>query len=118
MNKFFDLACTINLDRSDPFVRNQHVTAILVRRNRILSFGFNSKSSCALQRRHQPNPFACYNHAEIACIDNALKRGCKITGATMYIVRHSRGRHLGIAKPCSGCQEAIDAYRIRKVVHS
>lgn len=118
MDRFFELACVINLDRSDPFIRNQHIIAILVKRNRILSVGFNSKDSCKLQRTYKPDPYAFYNHAEISCLDNALKRGHDPKGATIYVVRHSKGRTLGCAKPCSGCQNALETYKVRKIIHS
>jgi len=56
-----------------------------------------------------------YNHAEIKCIDRAMKSG-KIVHS-LKVERIENGLY-GNAKPCNICQSAIKYFNIKKVIYS
>lgn len=118
--RFLDITVTMNRDRTDPLIDNQHVIAILVHRNKIIAVGYNSFDSYKIQRKFKKTPYSFYTHAELHCLKNALKRNLLhiIQKCTMYISRVSGGNRVGLAKPCSGCQKALNYYGIKKVVYT
>jgi tRNA(Arg) A34 adenosine deaminase TadA len=101
-------------------VGNQTLAACVVKRNKIISFGHNKNKTHPLQNKFNKHPQAIYLHAEIDAIKNALKRVSveDLVGSTLYIVRTKKDGSEGLAKPCSGCMQAIESFGISKVIYT
>lgn len=110
-----------DLDR----VAGARVVALLVFKN-ITAWGQNSGKTHPLQAQYGRNEEAIYLHAEIDAIRNMLRQldPDDLKRCTMYVARAKyvdgtkREMVFGEAKPCSGCQGAIKAFRIKKVVYT
>lgn len=98
----------------------------LVIRNEIISVGFNSYKTHPLQKKFSKNVEAIFKHAEVDCIINALRHvePEELSKATLYVHRvkkltkdHKEWTD-GISEPCRGCKQAIDYFKIKKVVYS
>jgi tRNA(Arg) A34 adenosine deaminase TadA len=101
-------------------IKTARMAAAVVYRGEIISIGVNSYKSDPLQARYAKNEHAIYLHAEIAAIKKALKRIDKndLKKCDMFIVRrkmHNGEMCNGLAKPCVGCQRAIDTYQLNRV---
>jgi tRNA(Arg) A34 adenosine deaminase TadA len=99
------------------------IAAAIVYKGEILSIGVNSYKSDPLQAKFSKNEHAIYLHAEIAAIKKALKRVSRddLKKCTLYIVRRKKHNGImcnGLAKPCAGCQRAIDTYQIPCVFYT
>lgn len=96
------------------------VSAAVVLKNGIVSYGINKRKSHPFQAKYCRNEAAIYLHAETCAIHNALRvldvedleychlyvcRMRKINGIYVY----------GISKPCDGCMKAIVEFGIKKV---
>jgi len=108
---FFDLA-KAQARRSD--VKYFHHGAVLARKSKIIETGFNHYVS---------NHDSCYIeysalHAERDVIEKALKRGCALRGATIYVVRVNKRGQLRNSKPCQECAKLILEHGIRRVFYS
>jgi tRNA(Arg) A34 adenosine deaminase TadA len=104
---------------------NARVAAAVVRRQSILGLGYNRMKSHPFQRRFGRNGDAIYWHAETDAIHNAYKSApSDIVGATVYVLRLKRPASaskawvLGNACPCSGCQDAINLFNIRRTIYT
>jgi len=107
-------------------VANARVTAAIVYKNRIVSYGKNSWKSHPFQKEFGENEHKIYLHAEIAAIINAKKRIPldQLSKSTLYVARIKRPDTdskiwiPGLAKPCLGCQKCIDEYQIQEVIYT
>lgn len=107
-------------------VRKARLAACLVRRNEIISFGTNQLKTHPIQAKYSKNPESIYLHAEVDCIKNALRLidAEMLRSCTLYVCRvkysgsSKQNMLYGMAKPCKGCQMAIDAFQIKRVVYS
>ena len=105
---------------------NMKFSAAIVRRNRVVSFGFNSMKSHPFQARYGRNSDSIFPHAEISAIKNALKiiTVDDLLKCELYIVRVKRPSRRatnyvwGNAKPCEGCTRAILEFGIKRVIYS
>ena len=106
---------------------NAKVAAAVVRNNKIIAIGINSKKSHPLAARFGKNEQAIFLHAEVAAIKNALREVDNVEDLEkmeMYICRVKKPRPFskkwvwGIAKPCDGCQRAIAEFGLRRVVYT
>lgn len=90
-------------------VRKATVLAIVYKRTKIISFGFNRR---IIEKVVHP----CYSvHAE----ESALRKaGRRAVGATMYIVRVRRDGTYGLARPCNYCSDIINRSGIVKVTYT
>lgn len=102
------------------------LAASLVIRNEIISVGYNSYKTHPLQKRFSKNIEAIFKHAEVDCIINALRHveQEELEKATLYVHRvkkltkdHNEWID-GISEPCCGCKQAINHFKIRRVVFS
>lgn len=118
--KYLDEA--IELARAGDRVGGARIGALLVIGNRVVSMGQNVYKTHPLQKRFGKNPEAIYQHAEMNCLINFLRRNDReeLSRATLYIARvmGQDAEHIGLAKPCCGCEAAIHSYGIKKVVHT
>lgn len=102
------------------------LAASLVIRNEIISVGYNSYKTHPLQKRFSKNIEAIFKHAEVDCIINALRYVDydDFSKSTLYVYRVKKltKDHVdwsdGYSEPCCGCKQAIDHFKIKKVVFS
>lgn len=107
-------------------VSRQRLAACLVYKNEIIAIGFNKRKSHPIAKRFQKHEEAIYLHAEVDCIKNALRTYSEeiISKSTMYVLRVKRpdDNHnafiRGLAKPCPGCQHAIDQFNVKRVFYT
>jgi tRNA(Arg) A34 adenosine deaminase TadA len=104
----------------------QRMTAMLVYKNEVIALGYNKMKTHPIAKRFQKHEEAIYLHAEIDCIKNALKVVDVdfLAKCTMYVLRVKRPDHdhnafvRGLAKPCCGCEMALDQFGIKKVYYT
>lgn len=127
IDKIFDILKTMAEDVSP--VRSAKLTAAIVIKNRIISFGQNSYKSHPFQLEYGANSQSICLHAEVDAIKNALKRVDvdDLKRAKLFVARikYSEAdrfgkRHFvtGLAKPCLGCQRAISTFNIKEVYYT
>ena len=106
-------------------VRGARIAAAVVRRGKVISYGYNHKKTHPFQTRFCKNPHAIFFHAEVHAIKNALKSVDveDLYKCELYIVRAKRNSTnrkwiTGMSKPCSGCQKCIDLFDLKSVYYS
>ena len=106
-------------------VRGARIAAAVVRRGKVISYGYNHKKTHPFQTRFCKNPHAIFFHAEVHAIKNALKSVDveDLYKCELYIVRAKRDKAnrkwiTGMSKPCSGCQKCIDLFDLKNVYYS
>lgn len=91
------------------------LVAAVVDRSTIMSLGSNSWKSSPFQKKWGRNDQSIYFHAETAALKDFLRRYSvdELRGLDMYVARVKliNGAYVpALAKPCSGCQRAIEAF--------
>ena len=121
--KIFDE--TFKLAQAVEPVRGARIAAAVVRRGKVISYGYNHKKSHPFQNRFCKNRHAVFFHAEVHAIKNALKSVDveDLSKCELYIVRAKRDRDnkkwiTGLSKPCSGCQKCIDSFGLKDIYYS
>ena len=121
--KIFDE--TFKLAQAVEPVRGARIAAAVVRRGKVISYGYNHKKSHPFQTRFCKNRHAVFFHAEVHAIKNALKSVDveDLSKCELYIVRAKRNSTnrkwiTGMSKPCSGCQKCIDLFDLKSVYYS
>ena len=116
---------TFKLAQSVEPVRGARIAATVVRRGKVISYGYNHKKSHPFQTRFCKNRHAVFFHAEVHAIKNALKSVDveDLSKCELYIVRAKRNSTnrkwiTGMSKPCSGCQKCIDLFDLKSVYYS
>ena len=107
-------------------VSRQRLAACLVYKNEIIAVGYNKNKTHPIAKRFQKHEEAIYLHAEVDCIKNALRIYDEdtIAKSTMYVLRVKRpdDNHRefirGLAKPCCGCQHAIEQFNVKRVLYT
>lgn len=105
-------------------VSRAKLCAAVVIKDEIIAYGINQKKTHPLQAEFAKTVEACFLHAEIDAIAKATKRIGKedFKKATLYVARVKKtndGKYIrGLAKPCSGCQGAIEHYGFKDVVYT
>ena len=101
------------------------VAAIVVsRKNIIIGKGYNHSKSNPFAAKYGKNPSAIFFHAETHAIYKSLKNDPdSLNGSTIYICRLKKDKPMGktkwgMAKPCSGCMQAISEFGIKRIVYS
>jgi tRNA(Arg) A34 adenosine deaminase TadA len=89
------------------------------KKKHVISVGWNSRKSDPLAAKYGRHPDAIYPHAELAAIKNALRdrniQPSQLQDCTMYVARVKRDGTPAMAKPCVGCQRAIQEFGIGDV---
>ena len=105
-NEIFTLAQSV-----EP-VRGARIAASVVRKGKVVSYGYNHKKSHPFQAKFRKNAHAVFFHAEIHAIKNALQiiDVDDLSNCELYIVRAKRDKNnkrwiTGLSKPCNGCQK-------------
>jgi deoxycytidylate deaminase len=108
-------------------VLRTRIAACIVYKNEIVSVGINQLKSHPFQAKFSRHVDAIFLHAETDAIKNALKHISvnDLSKASLYICRVKYDEHKskkilmrGMCKPCEGCQRAIAAFNINKVVYT
>lgn len=102
------------------------VSAALVYRNKIISFGVNQMKTHPYQRRYGKTKDCVFWHAETLAIYNAHKKlnFDKFGKATLYVARvkyqNSDKKNFvsGLAMPCDGCMRCIKEYGIKRIIYT
>lgn len=109
----------LSLARDSPFDTKFNLVAAIVDGNTPLAIARNEMKTHPLQNKFKKNKYSDYLHAEIAAIKQAVKLiGHDLKGHDIYIVRIGKDGKPRLAKPCEGCQSAIEAFNLRKVFHT
>jgi len=121
--KIFDE--TFKLAQAVEPVRGARIAAAVVRKGKVISYGFNHKKSHPFQAKFCKNNHAVFFHAEVHAIKNALTTVDvnDLSKCELYIVRAKRDETnkkwiSGMSKPCSGCQKCIDLFDLKSVYYS
>ena len=116
---------TFKLAQSVEPVRGARIAAAVVRKGKVVSFGYNHKKSHPFQAKFCKNNHAVFFHAEVHAIKNALNsvNADDLSKCDLYIVRAKRNKEnkkwlTGLSKPCSGCQKCIDLFDLNSVYYS
>ena len=116
---------TFKLAQSVEPVRGARIAAAVVRKGKVVSFGYNHKKSHPFQAKFCKNNHAVFFHAEVHAIKNALNsvNVDDLSKCDLYIVRAKRNKEnkkwlTGLSKPCSGCQKCIDLFDLNSVYYS
>jgi tRNA(Arg) A34 adenosine deaminase TadA len=111
----------------NPGVKNRFKLAAAITYKRdIVCVGTNHMRTHPMQKLYGKNNESIYFHAEINCISNALNHLSRdeLKKSTLYIHRVKRKSSYsltwvdGSACPCEGCQSAIVAFDIGRVIFS
>lgn len=112
-------------EANDEYPRAR-LAAAIVRGNRIVSIGKNRRKSDPLQAKFSKNNEAIFLHAEIHAIKNALRELSvdELQDTTLYICRvkqpltYTDPFEWALAKPCEGCERAIEEFGIKRVIYT
>lgn len=104
-------------------VAQARIASAVVYRKEIIGLGVCRKQSHPLQKLFARNPESIYIHAEVDAIRNVLRKYSPkvLRSSTLFVVRQKFLDNTkscfvdGLAKPCEGCQKAIDFYKIPRV---
>ena len=107
-----------NYLNAEEFDHNQHMVAAITKKNDIIGVGKNQMKTHPFQAKFSRNPDSIYLHAETAALLDAINNGQNPSGGVMHVIRRLRDDTLGLARPCSGCMKALDAYGISRVIYS
>ena len=116
---------TFKLAQSVEPVRGARIAASVVRKGKVVSYGYNHKKSHPFQAKFCKNAHAVFFHAEVHAIKNALIsiEVDDLSKCELYIVRAKRDKSnrkwiTGLSKPCIGCQKCIDLFDLKNVYYS
>lgn len=124
MLKYLQLAKQFGEQHDFDEYLEHHICAVLVKGGRVLSVGYNKHGMNGFVRHFQKVAkleFCETTHAEQ---DAILKvRGkTDLRGSKIYVVRlrppNSPLGELGLARPCSICQEVLKSYGIKRAFYS
>lgn len=117
--RFFNVAREVSL-LSD--FHRQHVGAVVVEGNRVISSGHNSNKTSTIQQKYnQYRHFDDYKnyaprvHAEIAALTPLLKQNVDWTRTSIYIYREWRDGTVSCARPCPACARLIKELGIKEI---
>ena len=106
--KYFELAKKLS-EKSDY---RHRLGAVIVKKNRILGFGWNKPSKTS---PHSNNPFKT-THAELSAILNTDRQD--LIGSTIYVYRQHADGSPALSRPCQFCQQLIKEAKIKKVCYT
>jgi deoxycytidylate deaminase len=122
--KYLDMLCEV-AETVEPVAR-QRMAAAVVLKNHVISVGINKRKTHPVQQKYSKHKEAIWLHAEIDAIIGALRHISpeELSQCTMYVARVKRPDDNpnvfveGLAKPCEGCQHALEQFGIKKVYYT
>jgi tRNA(Arg) A34 adenosine deaminase TadA len=124
--KFQEKMIDILMKVAETNLDKNKLACAVVHKKKVLAFGINSDKTDPFQQKYSNHTEKIHKHAEI----DAIKRVCNRYGqnilreCTLYIVRlrkpYPRANFWmsGLSKPCSGCMQAIEKFKIKKVIYT
>lgn len=111
------LELALKIAEANQIEKLPRMSAVITKRNKIMSVGVNSHKTHPLQKRFARNPQSLHLHAEIAALKNALRKFSleELSGATIYVARVLKDGSPALAKPCLGCEKALMEFGIKHV---
>ena len=124
--KYINILSRVCADIANPVNGSVRLSACVVYKNDIVSFGIAEKKTHPFQARFGKNKDAIFLHAETSAIKNALKYLSleELENSSLYICRvkflDSRRKKLvfGMSKPCPGCHRCIETFNIQNVIYT
>lgn len=122
ISKIIDHLRTIAEDISP--IRGARVAAAIVLKNKIVGLGSCSMKTHPFQAKFSRDEHSIHEHAEVSAIKNAIRRvGVDaLSNSILIVVRRKHDQNGkwvdGCAKPCTGCQRAIEHYKIKLTIHT
>lgn len=125
IKRYFKLAKNAS-EMSDYKKDNIRIGAIIVRKNKIIGVGWNSKKSSPIQKIynvHRTTEDRQYDvelqsnciHAETSAICDALRRyNGNLNKCSIFIYRTNKG----LCKPCSACSKMLKDYGINNIYYT
>ncbi|MDD4081819.1 MAG: hypothetical protein PHD05_00395 [Sphaerochaetaceae bacterium] len=111
ISKFLKIA----IEESKKSNHRQRCAAVIFKRNKIISKGFNTtqKSIKHFKKKFQRWPGTI--HAEV---DAIIKAKTDLKRCSILVVRINRNGQLRLSKPCQYCQMYLDYIGIRKIYYT
>lgn len=111
------------LAEDNPGVRGKYkIAAGVVYKKHLVATGVNSYKTHPMMLEFGKNKVSLFLHAEVDAIKNALRLISvdQLSKSELYIVRvkkidGKKGWYSGLAKPCKGCQRAIETFNLKAV---
>lgn len=98
------------------------VGAVLTDGKDVVSVGINGRKSHPLQKEFcrfdDDDKNQHLMHAELEAIAKCRHKVGRFRDATMYVFRLKKTGVMGVARPCSGCMEALKRFGIQRMVYS
>jgi deoxycytidylate deaminase len=124
--KFMNILSKLAADIPNPVGGNARLSACIVYKGDIVSFGVNEMKSHPFQARYGKNKDSVFLHAETSAIKNALKYIAteELEKSTLYICRVKFQNYtkqkliFGLSRPCSGCFRCINTFNIKNVIYT
>lgn len=124
--KYMNVLSKVAADIINPVGGNARLSACIVYKGDIVSFGINEMKSHPFQARYGKNADSVFLHAETSAIKNALKYISQeeLEKSTLYICRvkftdYTKKKLIfGLSKPCPGCFRCINTFNIKQVIYS
>lgn len=106
--RFFELAKKLAVKSNH---RAHPLGSVLVQKNRVISVGFNT-----LRTHTKSNNNFKTTHAEFSALFGIDFKATR--GSILYVVRIKKDGSVGMSRPCTFCQELIQAAGIKGVFYS
>lgn len=119
MYPLFDVA-----QKVEPIQGGRIAAGIFSRYGKLEAIGTNSYKTHPMQAKYAQRPACIHLHAEIDAIRRFLMRHPPrdLINKSMVVVRAKRSQDkqwiTGLAKPCSGCMSALNAYSFHSVYYT
>ncbi len=99
---------------AESSVARQRHGCVVVRNGNILSFGWNVDINHPAQMSPEHIKARASLHAEM----RALSTVANTKGVTLYVARINRKGKPLMSKPCVRCQDALQSYGVKRVMHT
>lgn len=107
----------IELAFKTPPIRSARVAAAVCIRGDVVGVGQNALKTHPFQARWGRNQHSIYWHAETRALHESLNRVEKadLARAEIWVCRVDSRQRLKCSRPCRGCQQAIDYYKLKAI---
>lgn len=88
------------------------MSAAIIDKNSILGLGINDGGT----HTQSPHPYKTI-HAEFAAIHKALATRKNLRGASLFVLRVTKGGKVGTSSPCKSCRTLIESVGIKTIYY-
>lgn len=109
--------------------KNEHIGAIIVYKNKILTTGYNTNYSHPMQKHY--NRFRTsksrfydtekmnnYLHSEMSCIASIKHLNINYNKCSIFVYRQNKNGNIALAKPCKACEKMLKDYNINNIYYT